>query len=89
MKCTISFRNLDHTPSLDEKINEKSKKLERFLGPKADIKWVCWVENNNQFAELKVSDGKTNYIAKANSENLYNSLDLVINKITNQIGHTK
>jgi putative sigma-54 modulation protein len=89
MKCTISFRNLEHTPSLDEKINEKSKKLEKYLGPTADVKWVCWVENNDQFAELKVNDGKSNYIAKANSENLYNTLDLVINKITNQISHTR
>lgn len=87
MKCTISFRNLDHTPALDEKISEKSKKLERFLGPQASLEWICWVENADQFAELKVHDGKRNFLAKANSDNLYSSLDLVIGKITNQIRH--
>lgn len=89
MKCTISFKNIDHTTSLDEKITEKSKKLQKYLGPSADLKWVCWVENNDQFAELKVVDGKSSFIAKANSDSLYSSLDLVLSKITNQISHTR
>lgn len=87
MKCTISFRNLEHTEALDLKINEKSKKLEKYLGPDAKVEWVCWVENSDQFAEVKVNDGKNKFIAKANSESLYSSLDLVLNKITSQISH--
>ncbi|WP_127715847.1 HPF/RaiA family ribosome-associated protein [Halobacteriovorax sp. HLS] len=87
MKCTISFRNLEHTDALDQKINEKSKKLEKFLGPDAKVEWVCWVENSDQFAEVKVNDGKNKFIAKANSNSLYSSLDLVLGKITSQIGH--
>ena len=87
MKCTISFRNLEHTPALDQKINEKSKKLEKYLGPDAKVEWVCWVENADQFAEVKVNDGKNKFVAKANSESLYSSLDLVLGKITSQISH--
>lgn len=87
MKCTISFRNLEHTEALDVKINEKSKKLKKHLGPSAELNWVCWVENADQYAELKIQDGKKNYLAKANSDSLYSSLDLVLGKITNQISH--
>jgi len=87
MKCTISFRNLDHTEALDAKINEKSLKLKKYLGPSAELNWICWVENTHQFAELKIQDGKNHYLAKADSESLYSSLDLVLGKITNQISH--
>ncbi|OUR97104.1 hypothetical protein A9Q84_12300 [Halobacteriovorax marinus] len=87
MKCTISFRNMDHTEALDLKINEKSKKLKKHLSPEAKLTWVCWVDNKDQVAELKIQDGKKNYLAKANSDSLYSSLDLVLGKITNQFSH--
>ncbi|MDD0853428.1 ribosome-associated translation inhibitor RaiA [Halobacteriovorax sp. GB3] len=87
MKYTISFRNLEHTPSLDEMIKQKSEKLKKFLTASAELEWVCWVEDNDQVAELKVHDKKDNFIAKAKSEDLYKTMDLVINKMSNQISH--
>jgi putative sigma-54 modulation protein len=87
MKCTITFRNLEHTEALDNKIRSKSQKLSRFLGPEASIKWVCWVEKNQQIAEAFVANKSDNFIAKAESEDLYKTMDLVLDKITNQISH--
>lgn len=87
MHCSITFRNLDHTAALDERIQTKSQKLEKYLGPEAKIDWVCWIEKNAQIAELKVSHKDDHYIAKAQSEDLYKTMDMVINKITNQISH--
>jgi putative sigma-54 modulation protein len=88
MKCVISFRNMEHTPSIDERIKEKSNKLQKFLNGNAELNWTCWTEHNSQYAELKIHDGKKNYIATADSPNLYKSLDLVIGKIENQIQHS-
>lgn len=87
MKCTISFRNIEHTPALDEKIRQKSEKLKKYLTSNAEVNWVCWVENSDQIAELKIHDKKNDFIAKASSDDLYKSLDLVITKISNQIQH--
>ena len=87
MKCTITFRNLEHTNSLDQKIKEKSKKVNMHLGNNAEIEWVCWVEDKSQIAEVKVHDGRRNFLAKAESNSLYKTMDQVINKLTNQIAH--
>ena len=88
MKCVISFRNMEHTPSLDERIKDKSNRLEKFLDNNAELSWTCWTEHNSQFAELKINDGKRHFVAKADSPDLYKSLDLVIGKIENQIQHS-
>ncbi len=89
MKCIISFRNLEHTEALDEKIKEKSKRLKKHLDSNAEVTWVCWTEHNSQYAEVKIHDGKKNYLAKADSPSLYKTLDLVLSKIENQIQHDR
>ncbi|EQC51675.1 HPF/RaiA family ribosome-associated protein [Bacteriovorax sp. DB6_IX] len=85
MNCTITFRNLDHTEALDNKIRSKSEKLTRVLGPEASMKWVCWVEKNQQIAEVFVTNKADTFIAKAESDDLYKTMDLVLDKISNQI----
>ncbi len=87
MRCEITFRNLEHTEALDQKIQSKSQKLEKYLGPETTIKWVCWIEKNSQIAEVKVNHKQDHYIAKAESEDLYKTMDLVIDKLANQITH--
>lgn len=78
---------MEHTPALDEKIREKSEKLKKYLSPNAEVSWVCWVENSDQIAEIKIHDKKHDFIAKASSDDLYKALDLVISKISNQFQH--
>ncbi|MCO4793721.1 MAG: ribosome-associated translation inhibitor RaiA [Bacteriovoracaceae bacterium] len=87
MKTNITFRNLEHTPSLDDKIKEKSQKLQKHLREDAEVSWTCWTEKEHQIAEIKVKSGKDNFIAKAESESLYKTMDMVISKIENQISH--
>lgn len=87
MKTNITFRNLEHTPSLDGKIKEKSLKLQKHLKENAVVSWTCWTEKDSQYAEVQIKDGKDSFIAKADSDNLYKSMDLVISKLENQIAH--
>ena len=81
MKCEITFRNMEHTDALDEKIKTKSQKIAKYLGPEATAEWVCWTQKNDQIAELKVNYKKEHYIAKATSEDLYKKMDMVIYKV--------
>ncbi|MAE59568.1 MAG: ribosomal subunit interface protein [Halobacteriovorax sp.] len=85
MKCEITFRNMEHTDALDEKIKTKSQKIAKYLGPEATAEWVCWTQKNDQIAELKVNYKKEHYIAKATSEDLYKTMDMVIDKVSSQI----
>jgi len=87
MKTNITFRNLEHTEALDDKIKSKTQKLQKFLKEDCEVSWTCWIEKDTQYAEVKVKSGKDNYIAKADSDDLYKTMDLVLSKIENQISH--
>lgn len=87
MKCTITFKNFDHTEALDEKIREKSEKLKKYFDGETSINWTCWVEKNNQVAEAQIKNKTANFVAKAESDSLYKTMDMVIDKLSNQISH--
>ncbi|MFP5458849.1 MAG: ribosome hibernation-promoting factor, HPF/YfiA family [Bacteriovoracia bacterium] len=89
MNITITFKHLEHTPALDERIREKSEKLNKYFGGQFKVHWVCWVdEHNEHWAEVKVT-GQSECYAKAHSENLYKAFDLVIEKIERQLEKQK
>jgi putative sigma-54 modulation protein len=85
MNVNITFRHMEHTPALDTLIREKSEKLSKWFGPKADVKWICWTEGHEQCSEVTVHTGSQDYFAKAHSEDLYKSIDLAVHKIQNQL----
>lgn len=85
MKITISFKHLDHTPSLDDMIRKKSEKLEKYMNGKTELKWTCFVKNQVHYAEITLNGPHVFHTATAESENLYKSLDLAIEKIERQI----
>ena len=89
MKLKISFKHLDHTPALDQRIHEKSEKFEKYFQGNTSIHWFCWVENNKHWAEIKVHGPKFDFVAKACADNMYKSLDLVVEKMERQIEKQK
>jgi len=89
MKLKISFKHLDHTPALDQRIKEKSEKFEKYFQGNTTIQWFCWVEDNKHWAEIKVHGPKFDFFAKASADNMYKSLDLVVDKMERQIEKQK
>jgi putative sigma-54 modulation protein len=76
---------MEHTPALDTLIRDKSQKFSKWLGPDSQVKWVCWVDGKDQWSEVSIHSGHKEYFAKAQSEDLYKTVDLVIQKIHNQM----
>lgn len=89
MKLKISFKHLDHTPALDQRIKEKSERFEKYFEGNTSIQWFCWVEDNKHWAEMKVHGPKFDFFAKASADNLYKSLDLVCEKMERQVEKQK
>ena len=85
MKITISFQNLEHTPSLDSRIQEKTEKLKKYLEGKTHAKWNCYVEEHVHYAEIDLLGPKCEFHASANSDSLYKSIDLVVSKLEKQL----
>ena len=89
MRVTISFRNIQHTQVLDQKIKEKSEKLGKFLEGKTLMKWACNFEDGHYYAEVSIIGPHFEYHAHGGSENLYKTLDVVSHKIHKQIQKRK
>lgn len=89
MKLKISFKHLDHTPALDERIREKSERFERYFEGTVSIHWVCWVKGDEHWAEMKLHGPKFDFFAKASADNMYKTLDLVVEKMERQLERQK
>ncbi len=89
MRVTISFRNIRHTKSIDQKIQEKSEKLAKFLEGKTLVKWACNFEDGHFYAEVSLIGPKFEYHAHSSSDTLLTTLDLATHKIQKQIQKRK
>ena len=85
MKVTISLLHMDHTESIDTRIQEKSEHLSKYFNGKTNCKWTCWVKEGNHYAEIDITGPTVNYHAKADSDSLYKTLDLVVSKMEKQL----
>ncbi len=90
MKIVSSFKQLEHTEALDEKIKSKSQKLKKFFDGNFEVHWTCHVRDDGAHcAEIKLLGPSFEYHAAAHSDKLYKSLDLAINKIEKQVSKKK
>lgn len=85
MKLTTSFKHLDHTQALDEKIKEKSQHLKKYIGRHDLIKWTCTVKEGVHYALAHISGPHFNLVANAHCDNLYKALDIIIQKLIRQL----
>ncbi len=89
MNVKISFKHLEHTPALDEKIHLKSQKFTKFIDGKFDVFWTCYVDDGKHYAEIKLLGPQFEYHAKASSPTMYKTLDQVVLKIEKQLSKKK
>jgi len=89
MKITVSFRHLEHTQSLDDRIYEKSEKLNKYLDGKINMKWSCYVKEGNHYAEVALSGAHFNYHATGHTDSLYKTIDVVVDKLEKQLSKKK
>lgn len=89
MNLTISFKHLEHTPALDQRIREKSEKFKKYLHGSYNVDWVCWISENDHWAEVKVHGGNQDFFAKASAESMYKTLDRVVEKVERQLERQK
>lgn len=89
MKIKITFKHLDHTEALDQKITEKTNKLKKFFDGNVDVHWTCYVQDGKQFADILLFGSNFEYKARASSDSLYKALDMAIKKIVTQVEKRK
>ncbi|MBI2518965.1 MAG: ribosome-associated translation inhibitor RaiA [Bdellovibrio sp.] len=88
MNVTISFKHLEHTPAVDERIRMKGEHFEKYLEGETQLKWICWIEETVprlHVIQVHICASRCNLIVTAQSENLYKCIDEAVEKMEKQL----
>lgn len=85
MKINFTGHRLEVTPALRKFTEEKFSKLERHFDKITTIHVVFDVEKLRQIAEATILISKGEVHASAEDENMYTSIDLLVEKLERQL----
>ena len=85
MKIDIVEKNYDVGKRLEELIEKKVGKLERYFDKAANCKVVCKKEGDVFKLEINVSAKNAFFRSEVSGENMYNNLDVALPKLEKQI----
>lgn len=85
MNINFTGHHVDVTPALKAFTNDKFSKLERHFDKITAINVVFNIEKLMQIAEATVLIAKAEFHARAESEDMYTSIDELMNKLDRQL----
>ncbi len=85
MQLNISGHHLDITPALRQHSNEKLSKIKHHFDQVIDVNMILEVQKDVQMAEATIHLRGADLFAKAQSSDMYVSIDQLINKLDSQI----
>ncbi|MCF7353849.1 ribosome hibernation promoting factor [Vibrio sp. CK2-1] len=89
MQMNITGHHVDLTDALTEYVNTKFQKLERFFDHINNTHVVLKVEKLDQIAEATLHVNQGEIHASSQSENMYTSIDDLVDKLTRQLNKHK
>ncbi|HHX58950.1 MAG TPA: ribosome-associated translation inhibitor RaiA [Candidatus Moranbacteria bacterium] len=85
MNIIISGKNMDITDALRRQINKKVGKLERYFLPGTEAQVTLSVEKNRHIVEVTIPFNGKIIRAEESTDNMYASIDMVLDKLERQI----
>ncbi|TEU19264.1 MAG: ribosome-associated translation inhibitor RaiA [Gammaproteobacteria bacterium] len=85
MQLSISGHHLDITEAIKQHSIEKLSKIKHHFDHLININMILEVEKDVQRAEATIHVSGADLFAKAESDNLYVSIDQMVNKLDSQI----
>ena len=89
MNISITFRHMEPSEAIKAYAQDKISKLQKFLRRPLAAKVTLSLQKQNHVAETRVSSGGEHLEAMEESEDIYASIDKVIDKLERQIRGTK
>ncbi|OLQ85279.1 ribosomal subunit interface protein [Vibrio ponticus] len=89
MQININGHHVDLTDSMQDYVNEKFLKLERFFEHINSIHVVLKVEKLRQIAEATLHVNQAEIHASADDENMYAAIDSLTDKLVRQLNKHK
>jgi len=85
MNISITFRQMDGTDAVRNYAQEKMSKLQKFLRQAMTAQVTLSVEGLEHVADVRISSGSQTFHANERKQDMYASIDLVLDKLERQI----
>jgi len=85
MELHLTFRHMESSQAIKDHIDEKIKKLSKYLIKPNTVHFILAVEKFRHIAEATLSEDGGMLYAKENSDNMYVSIDKVLTKLEHQL----
>lgn len=85
MKLTVTGKNIEITDAIHDHLNQKMEKALKLLQDHADVHVVLATEKHRHFAEITVKTKGFSLNSKDETNDLYLSMDNVLEKIEKQM----
>ncbi|MBF9001694.1 MULTISPECIES: ribosome hibernation promoting factor [Vibrio] len=89
MQININGHHVDLTDSMQDYVNSKFQKLERFFDQINNVQVILRVEKLRQIAEATLHVSQAELHATAESDNMYAAIDELVDKLVRQLNKHK
>ena len=89
MNISVTFRHMDSSAAIKKYATDKVAKLQKFLRQPMTAKVTLSLDKLQHMAETRVSSGGAHLEAREVSDDMYASIDKMIDKLERQIRGTK
>lgn len=89
MRVNFTFRNLEPSDGIKSYATEKVQKLQKYLHSPLDAEITLSTERHLHRADVNVGADGHRYAAHEESEDMYASIDMVIDKLDRQVRDAK
>ncbi len=89
MQISMTFRHMDPNDAMKQMIEEKVGKVKKYLSEPIEANIVLSVERYLQVCDLTINAGSKTYKGHEESDDMYTSVDKVMDKIERQIDKSK
>jgi putative sigma-54 modulation protein len=85
MNIAITFRHIEPSEPVKKYAQEKIAKLQKFLRQPMQANVTLDMERLDHVVEVRISSGSEHYVSREQSEDMYASIDQVLDKLERQI----
>lgn len=89
MRIAYTFRNLESSDAMKNYAGDKLAKLQKYVRSPMEAEVTFSVERHIRSVDVAVSSDGESYLGREENEDMYASIDLVVDKLRKQLVRTK
>ncbi len=89
MNINITFKGMEPSDSIKDYALDRTNKLKKFLPPNTTLNTIIQKDKVREIAEINFFYHGQNFTAKSDNEDIYSSIDKVVDKVISQLRRDK